>query len=60
MPSAAIIIILGQTLSRRKVLLEVTMPLVYRQPQSYNLVLGCNIKSHVRGYFTTTHNLVNL
>ena len=60
MPSAVIIIILGQTLSRRKVLLEVKMPLVCRQTQSYNLVFGCIIKSHTRGYFTTIHNLVNL
>ena len=61
MPSAVIKInILGQTLYKRKVLVEVTMPLVWRQPQSYNLVFRCNIKSHIRGYFTTTHNLVDL
>ena len=36
------------------------MPLVWRQPQSYNLVFRCNIKSHTRGYFTTTNNLVDL
>ena len=75
MPSAVIIIILGQTLSNR---------IVWGSPQrrlgekcssksqylwfegnprikNNNLVLfGCNIKSYIRGYFIANHNLVNL
>ena len=75
MPSAVIIIILGQTLSNR---------IVWGSPQrrlgekcssklqclwfegnptvkNNNLVLfGCTIESHMRGYFITNHNLVNL
>ena len=75
MPSAVIIIILGQTLSNR---------IVWGSPQrrlgekccsklqslwfegnlrvkNNNLVLfGCNIKFHIRGYFITNHNLVHL
>ena len=74
-PSAVIIIILGQTLSNR---------IVWGSPQrrlgekcssklqclwfegnprvkNNNLVLfGCNIKSHIRGYIITNHNLVDL
>ena len=73
MPSAVIIIILGQTLFDR---------IVWGSPQrrlgekcssklqclwfegnprvkNNNLVFACNIKSHIRGYFITTHNLVD-
>ena len=74
MPSAVIIIILGQTLSDRivwgspqrrlgeKCSLKLQCLWFKGNPRvkNNNLVLfGCNIKSHTRGYFITNNNLVD-